>query len=92
MSTSMGNAVSRACTNCGATFTPNRSHQKFCKPECRQEHHRSHPAVDGAQATVAALRVLKSGKVAAVVHFDPAERERALHLTPGQAVSVLPHD
>lgn len=76
------------CAHCGTPFEPRRSHQKFCAETCRHAFHREHPIVEGVQATVAALRVLKSGKVAATLHFDPVERDRAMRMTPGEAVNI----
>ena len=81
----------RPCLQCSNDFTPRRTHQKFCGKACRVAHHETHQSTNGTAATVKSLRVLKSGKVAAVMHFALDERERALRLTPGQAVSVSGH-
>ena len=76
------------CVHCHEPFEPKRPHHKFCKPSCRQAHFDAHPLTEGTAATVKTLRILKSGKVSAVMHFGQDERERALKLTPGQLVSV----
>ena len=81
---------SRPCQQCGTEFTPKRSHQKFCGKECRALNHAAHPPGNGIAATLKSLRVLGSGMVSATIHFPLDERERALRMTPRQAVNVLP--
>lgn len=79
----------RPCLQCHNDFTQHRPHQKYCSKACRLAHHEAHPLSDGSRATVKTVRVLKSGRVSAVMHFAIDERERALRLTPGEAVNVV---
>jgi hypothetical protein len=74
------------CPNpeCGREFTPKR-HQKFCSTTCRVAVHRA--KIDsGLAATVASVRLLKSGATSIVLHLPPGTPN---HLLPGVSVAVL---
>jgi hypothetical protein len=54
-------ADSRACEQCGASFTPRREHARFCRPRCRVTWNREHTGDPAAEASALGWSITAMG-------------------------------